>query len=160
MKYESAALLMLIVVNATMKKNDSMRKGRLRTSSFHRSLDFTVDVCSLSMAMRSLLSAKQKKNNPRPNKAKMLIVMNQAVPASGVLYTASIFPVWGLRTLGANMAITSGSVFMTRPPKLANSIRMVVRRVISSESRVIEDCSAPYGTLMRVKHMLIPTYVT
>ena len=85
MKYESAALLTLMVANAMMKKNESMRSGRFLTSSIQRSLTFTFDVSLWSMTMRSLLSKKQKISNARPVRAKMLMVMNHAVDDSGVL---------------------------------------------------------------------------
>ena len=85
MKYESAALLMLIVVYAIMKKNESIRRGRLRTSSIHRSLTLTFSVCLASMTMRSLLSKKHQTRRARPVRAKILMVMNHAVADSGVL---------------------------------------------------------------------------
>ena len=73
----------------------------------------------------------------------MVIVMNQAEADSGVLYTASIFPVSGFITLGAKMAITRGSDFTARPPRLAINIRVEVSMVISSVSRVSEELRAP-----------------
>ena len=73
----------------------------------------------------------------------MLIVMNQARADSGVLYTASILPVAGLSTFGANMAMTSGRVLMIRPARFARNMRTLVRTVISSVSRVRDDPSAP-----------------
>ena len=85
MKYESAALLMLMVVKAMKKKNDNTRSGRLRTSSIQRSLTLTCALSLLSITMRSLLSKKVTRSSTSPTNAKMLMVMNQAPPASGVL---------------------------------------------------------------------------
>lgn len=47
MKYESAALLMLMVVNAMTKKKERIRSGRLRTNSIHKvtHLDMRSIVC-------------------------------------------------------------------------------------------------------------------
>ena len=134
---------MLMVVKAMIKKNDSTLSGRFRTSSIQRSLTFTDALSLLSITMRSLLSKKVTRSNTKPASAKMLMVINQARPASGVLYTASISPVCSFSTLGAKMAITNGKVLITSPAKLAITIRTLVRMVISSVSRVSEEPSAP-----------------
>ena len=76
--------------------------------------------------------------------------MNQAPPASGVLYTAVILPVSGLRTFGAKMAMMMGRDFTHRAPRLAMNMRVEVRIVISLVSRVSEAFRAPYGTFTRV----------
>ena len=109
------------------------------------------------MTMRSLLSKKQNISSARPVRAKMLMVMNHAWADSGVLYTASIFPETGLYAFGAKMAMTRGRVLMINPARLARNMRTLVRTVISLVSRVSDAPSAPYGTLMSVKHMLRPT---
>ena len=85
MKYESAALLMLMVVNAMMKKRDRILSGRFLTSSIQRSLTLTLAVSLLSITMRSLLSKNVTSSSIKPVRAKMLMVKNHACPASGVL---------------------------------------------------------------------------
>ena len=55
------------------------------------------------------------------------------------------------------MTITSGSVLMISPARLAITMRTLVRMVISSVSRVSDEPRAEYGTLTNVKLMLIPT---
>ena len=87
------------------------------------------------MTTRSLHWEKQKKSSSRPTRAKMVIVMNQAGAASGVLYTAVILPVSGFSTFGAKMAMISGRDFTHRAPRFAMNIRVEVRMVISSVSR-------------------------
>ena len=73
----------------------------------------------------------------------ILIVMNHAPAASGVLYCASISPVSGFKTLGAKIAMTNGNVLTNSAAKLLKSIRTLVRIVISSVSRVRDEFSAP-----------------
>ena len=73
----------------------------------------------------------------------MVIVMNQAPAASGVLYTAVILPVSGLRTFGAKRAMIRGRDLTHRAPRLAMNIRVDVRMVISLVSRVSDALRAP-----------------
>ena len=73
----------------------------------------------------------------------MVMVMNHADADSGVSYTASVLPVAGLSTFGANRAITSGRDFTVRPPRFAMNMRVEVSTVISSVSLVRDEFSAP-----------------
>ena len=125
------------MAKAVMKKKASTRSGLLRTNSIHRSLTFTLADSFWSMTTFSLHWEKQKNSKARPTRAKMVIVMNQAGAASGVLYTATP------STLGAKIAMISGSDFTHRAPRLAMNMRVLVRMVISLVSRVSEAFRAP-----------------
>ena len=63
-------------------------------------------------------------------------------------------------TFGAKIAMTRGKVLIISPARFAKNILTLVSIVISSVSLVSEEFKAPYGTLISVKHMLMPTYVT
>ena len=95
------------------------------------------------MTTFSLHCEKQKNSRARPARAKMVIVMNQAPAASGVLYAASALPVSGFRIFGAKMAMISGRDLTHRAPRFAMNMRVEVRIVISLVSRVSEAFSAP-----------------
>ena len=84
-KYESAALLTLIIAKAVIKKKARTRRGLLRPNSVHRSLTFTLADSFSSITTLSLHCEKQKMRSRRPAMAKMAIVMNQALADSGVL---------------------------------------------------------------------------
>ena len=68
-----------------MKKKATTRRGLLRPNSIQRSLTFTLADSFSSITTRSLHWKKQKMRSARPASAKMVIVMNQAWAASGVL---------------------------------------------------------------------------
>ncbi|CCX54985.1 unknown [Bacteroides sp. CAG:1060] len=85
MKYESAALLTLIIANAVMKKNASTRSGLLRVNSCHRSLTFTLADSLASITTFSFVWEKQKMRSTRPRRANMVMVTNHADADSGVL---------------------------------------------------------------------------
>ena len=125
------------------EKKARMRRGLFLTNSIQRSETFTFAASFWSITTRSLVCEKQKKRSRRPAMAKMLMVMNHAEAASGVLYTAVIFPVSGLRTFGAKIAMTRGRDLTIRPPRFAMNILVLVRIVISLVSRVREELRAP-----------------
>ena len=129
---------MLIIANAVMKKNAITLKGRLRTNSIHRSLTFTFSASFWSITTRSLHCENENTRSASPARAKIVMVTNHADAASGVFVMAE-----PSAALGAKMAITSGSDLTTRAPRLAMNIRVDVRMVTSSVSRVSDELRAP-----------------
>ena len=129
---------MLIIAKAVMKKNARTLSGRLRRNSIQRSLTFTFSDSLASITTFSLHCENEKMRRARPARAKMVIVMNHAVADSGL----SVMAVPSA-AIGAKRAITIGRDFTTSAPRFAMNIRVDVRTVISSVSRVSDELRAP-----------------